>query len=975
MMRLILKCRRNRDRDQEPPIPPAQRAANSLSSHSMRVNSLPAALDGLRLRAELASVTRVGWDKPAARQAALARLKRYLVRAQEHAEARLVGNEGGLEAARMLSAAMTAAMRAVYDSIALDLHPDGAAAPGVVLCALGGFGAGELAPQSDVDLVFLVKDNAPDYAEPLIERMLYALWDSGIQVGGGAVRTVDEALALAKEDLSERTALLNLRGVSGDERLARRLQTRFEKAELGENAPAFASAKLAERDARVDRQGDSRYGVEPHLKDGKGGLRDLQTLRWLAQILYGADALERWVGEDLFQVEDVNRYLSAADFYWTTRFHMHAISAMKDDRLSFDIQPEVASRMGYVNSADQLGVEGFMRDYFRKSIDVGALTRLVCAKLEADELKDPPSPEGRFLPAANQVEDDALFETGFRIRAGRLDFFDPKGLETDPVLMMRLFETAAARNVDLHPAAVAVISRNLRLVDDNFRSDPRARRSFLAVLLDADDPRMTLRAMTEAGLLGAYIPEFGNIVARTQFNMYHRFTVDEHTLNALGLMREIEQGKHATEHPLISGFVSELSHRRALHLAVLLHDTGKGKGDQCIEGAENARVACPRLGLDEDETELVAWLIENHLAMSDTAQRRDISDPRTVLDFAELVGSLERLRLLAFLTVVDIRAVGPGVWNGWKAQLLRDLYKATASVLAEAGPRDEAAARARLEERAAKARDRFLQNSTRLDGEVLTAWAESLDPAYWLAFGEADRQRHAALARTTARTGEPVAVGVRIDKRRSATEIMVLAPDRHGLFADIAGAIASEGANVVGAQVTTTSDNRAFDVFFVQEPGGHPFGWSDPAARDRLKDAVTLAARGELEMGNSFANPTVRRREAAFAIAPYVKFDAEAADQALVIEASGRDRTGLLHDLARTLADQKLSLIAARIDGYGERAVDTFYVTENGRKPTDTERLAGVEAALMSVLSEAENAAKRGRETSGLAHAPMSVGR
>jgi [protein-PII] uridylyltransferase len=917
----------------------------------------------------------VGWDKPAARQAALVRLKRYLAKAREHAEARLVGHGGGLEAARMLSAATTAAMRALYDSIALDLHPDGARAPGVVLCALGGFGAGELAPQSDVDLVFLVKDQMPDYAEPLIERILYALWDSGIQVGGGAVRSVDEALALADQDLSERTALLNLRGVSGDERLARRLQTRFEKAQLGENAPAFASAKLAERDARVDRQGDSRYAVEPHLKDGKGGLRDLQTLRWLAQILYGNDAMERWVGEDLFQVADVDRFLSAADFFWTTRFHMHAVTDIKDDRLTFDIQPEIARRMGYSDSEDQLGVEAFMRAYFLRAIDVGALTRLICAKLEADELKDPPTPAGRFLPAANQVEDNALFETGFRIRAGRLDFLDRTVIESDPSLMMRLFELAASHNVDLHPGAVAAVSRNLRLVDDRFRHDPRARRSFFAVLLDADDPRIILRAMTEAGLLGAYIPEFGDIVARTQFNMYHRFTVDEHTLNAIGLLREIERGKQAGEHPLVSGFASQIKHRRALHLAALLHDTGKGKGDQCIEGAQNARVACPRLGLDEDETELVAWLIQHHLDMSDTAQRRDISDPRTVLDFAELVGSLERLRLLSFLTVIDIRAVGPGVWNGWKAQLLRDLFKATASVLSESGPRDEAGARARLVERADRARARFLQHSARLGSDVLSQWADNLDPTYWLAFGESDRMRHAALARTAALEDKAILAGIRVDRRRSATEIMVLAPDRHGLFADIAGAIASEGANVVGAQVTTTSDGRAFDVFFVQEAGGRPFGWSDDRARDRLKAAVEAAANVDTAPEAFFSAPTVRRREAAFAIAPYVKFDAEAADQALVIEASGRDRPGLLHDLAQALADQDLSLVAARIDGYGERAVDTFYVTDQGEKPADPDRLNAVEAALMAVLSEAEDAARRGREKAGLAHAPMSVGR
>ncbi len=940
----------------------------------MRPNALPASLDGLRLRAELAAATREGWDRPAARQAALTKLKSYLARARSHAESRLSGAGGGLEAARALSSAMTAAMRALYDSIAGDLHPEGAQAPGVVLCALGGFGAGELAPHSDVDLVFLVEDPAPDYAAVLIERILYALWDSGVTVGGGAVRSLDEAMVLARADIAERTALLDLRPVSGDETLVRRLLARFEKSALGVHARAFTSAKLAERDARVEEQGDSRYQVEPHLKDGKGGLRDLQTLRWLALILYGADAMERWVGSELFQVEDVDRYLAAADFYWTVRFHLHALSGTKDDRLTFDVQPEIARRMGFEDDDQQLGVEAFMRAYFLRSIDVGALTRLICAKLEADELKDAPIAEGRFLPAAGKVDEQDLSDTGFKMNAGRLDFCDPAAIDADPVLMLRLFEIAAARHVDLHPGAVAAVGRHLRLVDDAFRTDPRAARSFFAVLLDADDPRMTLRAMTEAGLLGAYIPEFGDIVARTQFNMYHRFTVDEHTLNALGLMREIERGKHAGEHPLVTGFAPEIQHRRALHLALLLHDTGKGKGDQCIEGAENARAACARFGLDEDEIELIAWLIEHHLEMSDTAQRRDIADPRTVLDFAEMVGSLERLRLLSFLTVVDIRAVGPGVWNGWKAQLLRDLYVATASALEETGPKDEMGARARLVERADAARTRFLAVTARIDADLSDQWADSLDAAYWLAFSESDRLRHAALARSAARAGKPVAVGVRVDRRRSATEVMVLAPDRHGLFADIAGAIASEGANVVGAQVTTTADGRAFDVFFVQEPGGRSFGWCDPLARDRLKAAVEAAAAGQVSPAG-FGVPRIRRREAAFAIDPDVKFDAEAADQALVIEASGRDRPGLLHDLAQTLADKELSLIAARIDGYGERAVDTFYVTELGAKPSDPDRLADVEAALMAVLGEAEAAASRGRETSGLAHAPMSLGR
>lgn len=942
----------------------------------MRPSSLPASLDGLRLRAELAASTRVGWDKPAARSAALAKLKAYLEKGRRLAESRLDDAGGGLEAARTLSASMNAALRALFDSIAMDLVDAGSRAPGVALCALGGYGAGELAPKSDVDLVFLVADDPPDWAETVIERTLYALWDCGLTIGGGAVRTVDEAITLAAEDVSERTALLDLRSLSGDMSLVRALLDRFDAEIVQPDAAGFASEKLAERDARVDRQGDSRYQVEPNVKDGKGGLRDLQTLRWLAQVLYGDDALERWVGDGLFSVSDVERYLSAADFFWTVRFHIHDLVGNKDDRLTFDIQPEIAQRMGFLDTEDQIGVEAFMRTYFRKAIDVGALTRLVCAKLEADHLKDLPGGTGRFMPSDGAGGADGLAEAGFKLRAGRLDFLDRSVIERDPVAMLRLFETAAARHFDLHPDAVADIGHSLRQVDDAYRTDPRAARSFFAVLLDADEPRMTLRAMTEAGLLGAYIPEFGDIVARTQFNMYHRFTVDEHTLNALGILRDIENGRHMSDHPLASKIIHKVTHRRALHLAVLLHDTGKGKGDQCVEGAENARIACARLGLDDDETELVAWLIANHLEMSETAQRRDISDPRTVLDFAGLCGSLERLRLLTVLTVVDIRAVGPGVWNGWKAQLLRDLYAATAEVLKDGGQKGgEAGARERLANRAEGSREKFRSAMERLDAAFAADWAEQLEAPYWLAFSETDRLRHAAFARAAKARGADVAAGVRVDRRRSATEVMVIAPDRDALFADIAGALALEGANVVGAQVTTTRDGRAFDVFFVQEPGGKPYGWADAHARDRLKAAVERAALEGLPEACAIAERPIRRREAAFTVTPYVKLDEEAADTALVIEASGRDRPGLLHALARTLAEQGLSVEGARIDGYGERAVDTFYVTEKGRKPSGDARLEAVGAAVEAVLAEAEQAATAKRVAAGLAHAPASEGR
>ena len=942
----------------------------------MRPSALPASLDGLRLRAELAAATRSGWTTSSGRQAGLAKLKKFIERGREHAAGCLEGKTGGLEAARVLSGVMNAVLRALFDSVATEILSDGQACSGLALCATGGFGAGELAPQSDIDVLFLVGESPPEGHEQIIERTLYALWDSGLPVGGGAVRTVEEAIALAKENVSERTALLDIRLLAGDERLLSRLKQRFDDEVRGEDAAGFVLAKLAERDARVDRQGDSRYAVEPNVKDGKGALRDLQTLRWLAQVLYGNDALERWVANGLLSVQDVERYLNAEDFFWAVRFHLHALTGRKDDRLTFDVQPEVAARMGYEDGEEVLAVEVFMRDYSKAAINVGSLTRLVCAKLEADELKDPPAGIGRFMPAHGvQKADAALTEAGFVIRSGRLDFADPAKIESDPVLMLRLFEFASARHLDLHPDAVSAVTHSLRLVDDALRADERAARAFFAVLLESDDPRITLRAMTEAGLLGAFIPEFGDIVARTQFNMYHRYTVDEHTLNAIGILREIEQGKHPNDHPLCTRILPEITHRRALHLAVLLHDTGKGAGDQCIEGAKRARAACERLGLDESECELVAWLVRHHLDMNDVAQRRDLSDPRTVLDFASLVGSPERLRLLTVLTVVDIRAVGPGVWNGWKAQLLRDLYSATQAVLREDRHPEEEEARDRLARRAERAREAFRDRLSRFDPEFAGRWTGELDDPYWLAFAESDRLRHAAFVRAAEARGEEVSCGVRIDKRRSAAEVLVLAPDRDGLFADIVGALALSGANVVGAQVTTTFGGTAFDVFYVQEPGGKPFGWSNRAALDRLRHAVERAARHGLDATDTIPERAIRRREAAFAVTPYVHLDTGAADNALVIEASGRDRPGLLHDLARALADLGLSLQAARIDGYGERAVDSFYVTEKGEKLLETGKLEAIRERLMAILAESEDALTGRHAEAGLSRAQASAGR
>lgn len=936
----------------------------------MLVSALPASLDGLKLRAELAAALgEKGWADPPSRQAAIGRIKAAISEGREAAFRKLDGSGGGLEAARFLSGVMNAVLGAAYDSLAAEA---GKAANGISLLAIGGYGAGELAPSSDIDILFLKPDRGGKAQEAFLEQVTYVLWDSGLDIGGGAVRTIKQTLKIANENIGERTSLLSLRHLAGDPAPAEALRQAL-RAEAQSSGAEFVEAKLAERDNRIAKAGNSRYTVEPNVKESKGGLRDLQLLRWLAQFLYGADAFERWVSSGLLTVSDVEKYLRASDFLWTVRFHIHAIVGGKDDRLTFDIQPEVAARMGYDDKAAESAVERFMRRYFLTAMDVGSLTRLVCAKLESDHRKSRPRGLARFLPETDTDGDPV--DKAFRLVDGRLDFVDPADIEGDPVLLMRLFWAASMMGVDLHPDAIAIVGQNIRRIDDEFRSDPRAVRVFFSILLDSAAPHLVLRLMTEAGLLGQFIPEFGGIVARTQFNMYHRYTVDEHTLHLIGLLREIETGDHKSDHPVASRIVHDIKFRRALHLAALLHDTGKGKGDQCEEGALQARTACTRLGLPKEEVELVAWLVRSHLLMSDTAQRRDIGDPRTVIEFAREVGSLERLNLLTLLTVIDIRAVGPGIWNGWKGQLLRDLYAATRNVLeGDSSGEGEAEVRALLKAQADEARNAFREKLKRVDDDFATAWIKDLDDSYWLSFSEADRLRHAAFVRAARDRGDLVAAAARIDKRRAATEVMMIAPDRDRLFADIVAVLASLGANVVGAQVSTTASGEAFDVFYVQEANGQPYGHERERARDALAERVRRAASGTKSRPTRPAQ-RLTRRAAAFSVIPSVIIDQTAAETATLIEASGRDRPGLLADLSEVLADAGLALQSARIDGYGERATDVFYVLKDGKKLTGDDEVAEVKAALLAVLAEEEARVEEKAKTRGLARARASAGR
>jgi [protein-PII] uridylyltransferase len=924
----------------------------------LRPTRLEYVVDGVKLRSQLttAALENIG-NEPAQRKAALDVLKAALFRGRMIAKERLENGAGGIETARLISGVTDEVITALYDFTTTHVYRARNPSEGerLAVMAVGGYGRGTLAPFSDIDLLFVRPYKQTPHAESVIEFMLYALWDLGFKVGH-ASRTVEECLRLAREDFTIRTSILEARRLIGDAGLAEKLIRRFETEVVKGTGAEFVGAKLKERDERHARAGSSRYMVEPNVKEGKGGLRDLNTLFWIAQYLHPGQPIEKVMQLEMFDGREVRAFIRAFDFLWAVRCHLHFATGRPEERLSFDLQPTIARRMGYGDRGDAPAVERFMRRYFLIAKEVGALTRVFAAKLEADQVKSAPRGLSRLISGRRALKVKPLDEPGFVEVGGRLSIAGPDTFEADPLNLLRLFRLADRRNLDLHPDAFTLATRSLGLITSAVRRDRQAARIFLDVLARGRDPQRTLTLMNESGVLGRYIPEWGRIVAQMQFNMYHSYTVDEHTLRAIGAIADIAAGRLGADHPLSTQIMPLIDDREALFLAMLLHDTGKGgAGGQEKAGARAARQACERLGLERSKIELVAWLVEHHLVMSDYAQKRDVSDPRTVADFAQIVQTPERLRLLLVLTTADIRAVGPGVWNGWKGQLMRELYMATEAVFRGGRGSDAAAALKRYYENAAY--DARVQVARADPGAE--AWADAMEDAYLGAFSTDEVVAHAALASRAHEAGGAAAEG-RICSERNAAEIVVAAADRPRLFADLAAAITGLGGNVVGARVFTSRTGQALDVFYVQDSSGAPYGATAPAALQRLAATLEAATRGETLAIESRRAPDLGRA-AAFAITPTVMLDNDASEGATVVEASGRDRPGLLADLAGALSDAGLSIVSAHIDSYGERAVDAFYVLDpQGRKMSDAKKRASLKSALERALAdEAEPGARR----------------
>jgi len=770
--------------------------------------------------------------------------------------------------------------------------------------------------------------------------MLYTLWDLGLKVGQ-ATRSVEETLRQAKADLSIRTAVLEARYIWGDQQLFGELKRRFEAEIIKGTAADFVQAKLAERDQRHQRLGDSRYVVEPNVKEGKGGLRDLHTLFWIAKYIYRVDDVEKLVDLDVLSPKEAHRFARAQNFLWTVRCHLHFLTDRAEDRLTFDRQSEVGRRMNYTDHAGTRGVERFMKHYFLVAKDVGDLTRIFCALLEAEQQRRPRFSWRPWGGRKREVE-------GFAVDAGRLDVSSESAFRDEPLNLIRLFHVAQEHGLDIHPHALRLITQSLKLIDNRLRADPEGNRIFMEILTSRKEPEITLRRMNEAGVFGRFVPDFGRVVAQMQYDMYHVYTVDEHTLFAIGILHKIETGALKDELPLASEIIHTIDSRRALYLAVLLHDIAKGRGGDHSElGAGVAERLGPRLGLTAEETETVAWLVRFHLLMSNVAFKRDVDDPKTIRDFAERVQSPERLKLLLVLTAADIRAVGPKVWNGWKAALLREVYHRALEVMSGGLVADGRDARI------AAAQDAVRKLLPDFAPAELEAFIAKGYPSYWLSFDAATHARHARLTREAERTQAPLTVDTRVDAARAVTEVALYTADHAGLFSRIAGALALAGANIVDAKILTMSNGMALDTFWVQDQSGGAFDRPDKLAK--LAVLIENVLSGRIKPQVELAKPgAITSRTAVFVVPPRVLIDNKASLTHTVLEVNGRDRPGLLFELTRALTGLNLQISSAKISTYGEKVVDVFYVKDLfGHKVEHERKLKDIRERLVAVLGDA----------------------
>ncbi|WP_297445830.1 [protein-PII] uridylyltransferase [Acidiferrobacter sp.] len=795
----------------------------------------------------------------------------------------------------------------------------------MALVAVGGYGRSELHPASDIDLLLL--QDSPQYAKTraFAEPFLRFLWDIGLTVGH-SVRSRHDCLQVARSDVTVMTNLMEARLLIGDEALLARLVHDLASPTLWQSA-RFFEAKLAEQRARHTRYDDTGYNLEPNVKEGPGGLRDIHMIGWIAQRHFGSANLHDLVKVGFLDEREYRTLIDARNFLWQIRNGLHLLARRREDRLLFDHQRTLALQMGYVDRPGQLAVEQFMKRYYRTIKQVQLLNEILLQHF-AEALRGPRRPV--ITPLS----------PWFRARNGFLEVVDAHVFTENPRAILDLF-----RVLQEHPelqgmraATIRLLRAHLSLIDGAFRQDPATRSAFLAILRAPTGVTKALRRMNAYGVLGAYIPAFGKIVGQMQHDLFHVYTVDEHSLFVLRNVRRIMQPEFEAELPAVSEIGRALAKPERLYLAALFHDIAKGRGgDHSRLGESEARAFCHRLGLSEYDREFVAWLVRHHLVMSWTAQHTDISDPQVVADFARLVGDREHLDNLYVLTVADIRGTSPSVWNDWKGQLLTGLYRDATRILRR-GIGEAIALDARIADARREALERIGDRAPR--EAIEQHWAR-MDADYFLRHDAEALAWHACAIAGHRSAALPI-IEARVRPDHAAVEFLIFSPLSDELFAVLTGSLERLNLSIVDARVHMAS-GYALDCFVALTADGKP-----PCARELSQMSQQVHA----DLAAGFRETPVRPLPRAlknFPITTEVRFSSTANGQLTVMEVIAQDRPGLLHQLALALLAGRTRIVTAKVATFGERAEDIFFLTDERGKPFgqgDSQRLADLATAI-----------------------------
>lgn len=870
------------------------------------------------------------------REATLKAAGLYLQSNWERIKALSDGGESGRAVVGMLTSMFDRLNAHLYLAATSDLDPDRVA--GCALIALGGYGRAEMNPRSDLDLMFYDRDSARETAKVIADRMLYLLWDLNLDIGY-SVRSADDCLEESK-DSTVRTSLLDARLIAGEDGVFDDFRKTVLSHVVNYNSQAFIQLKLEENEIRKRKYGSSVYLLEPNLKEGEGGLRELQDALWIARVKFKASGLKELLIKGVMTENDVNEYLDALDYLWKIRNFLHFSGQRKSDQLSFDLQRELAVFFGYKKNSKSSAVERFMQDYYSQAIRVEHLA----SKMILHSTKQYSAQQNhlfKFLSRRN-------LEDGFYILRGELRARDEKAILADPALMMVAFELAQRHDVTICLELKKLIRENLALINDKVRRSRRINESFLAILKHGKNVGRTLRKMHHLMFLNAFIPEFDNIYCKVQFDLYHIYTVDIHSIFAVEHIEKLWAGEYAEDLPLLTDVARSIEKPELLLLAILFHDIGKGSGkDHSARGAEMMPRIARRLRLNREDSIRLQFLVLHHLKMVHMSQRRDLQDMKMIAQFAELMGMSETLRMLYLLSFADLKAVGPDVWTEWKGNLLKELYEKTYDVLEKKD--------FYLEKRSEKVRNR----KRKIRAALLEEYPEkkvgnaisSLNMRYLMSYRSHEIIPHLQLAME--RGKKTLAMKIEHNENAGYTEVTLSTLDCPGLFSYIAGVMAAHAINILGAQIHTRKDGSVLDILQVNSPVG---GVVDKAYKwERFERDLCAVIEGRVRVDAliekcrtpSYLTDTKKQTRRP----NKVEFDNEVSDRYTVIDIFARDRVGLLYEITDTLNDLGLYIAVSKISTKVDQAADVFYVNDIfGQKIVDPVKIEEIRTRLLDRL-------------------------